>query len=85
MACFRWNTACEDAPASRAMPSAIRSFIPWVMKVRAKKSAPLPSPAINSSSCSIWSLSLIASAVGCNWQASRTVFIAGSPSLLGAG
>jgi hypothetical protein len=75
MACFRWKTACEDAPASRTIPSATKSRMPSVMRVFSKNAAPSPSAVISSSSCSIWSLSLTDNALGCSWQASRTVFM----------
>src|SRR4030095_2835920 len=70
--------ACVDAPARRAIPSEVRSCIPWVMWVFSKKASPSPSAWINSSSCSIWSLSLIESAFAWSSQTSRTVFMHGS-------
>src|ERR1039458_1406297 len=74
MACFRWKTAWEDAPARRATPSLMRSCMPCVIWVFPKNSVPSPSAVINWSSCSIRSLSLIESALGWSSQASRTVF-----------
>lgn len=49
--------------------------MPWVINVFSKKALPFPSEVISSLSCSIWSLSLIDSALDWGVQASRTVFI----------